>query len=43
MVAHVTTVAFIGIEARPVDVQVQIASGLPAFATHGQNEENSSK
>ncbi|MDA5194604.1 YifB family Mg chelatase-like AAA ATPase [Govanella unica] len=35
MVAHVTTVAFIGIEARPVDVQVQIASGLPAFAVVG--------
>ena len=31
MVAHVNTVAFHGIEARPVDVQVHIASGLPAF------------
>ncbi len=35
MVAHVTTVAFIGIEARPVDVQVQIAAGLPAFMIVG--------
>ncbi len=35
MVAHVATVAFVGIEARAVDVQVQIASGLPAFAIVG--------
>ncbi|HEY8351929.1 MAG TPA: YifB family Mg chelatase-like AAA ATPase [Sphingomonadales bacterium] len=35
MVAHVTTVAFLGLEARPVDVQVQIASGLPAFTIVG--------
>ncbi len=35
MVAHVTTVAFVGIEARPVDVQVQITSGLPAFTIVG--------
>lgn len=31
MYAEVKTVAFIGIEARPVDVQVQVAAGLPAF------------
>ena len=35
MVAHVNTVAFHGIEARPVDVQVHIASGLPAFTMVG--------
>ena len=35
MVAHVTTVAFQGIDARAVDVQVQITSGLPAFAIVG--------
>jgi magnesium chelatase family protein len=31
MVAHVSTVAFHGIEAVPVDVQVQMSSGLPQF------------
>jgi magnesium chelatase family protein len=31
MVQRVTTVAFEGIEARAVDVQVQVATGLPAF------------
>lgn len=31
MYAEIKTVAFIGIEAKPVDVQVQVASGLPAF------------
>ncbi len=31
MVERVATVAFEGVEARPVDVQVQIAPGLPAF------------
>ncbi len=35
MVAHVSTVAFLGIEAKPVDVQVHIASGLPSFAVVG--------
>ncbi len=35
MVARVSTVAFEGIEARAVDVQVQVAPGLPAFATVG--------
>jgi len=35
MVSHVTTVAFRGIEAVPVDVQVQIAPGLPHFAIVG--------
>ncbi len=33
--AQVKTVAFDGIEARPVDVQVQIAPGLPAFSVVG--------
>lgn len=31
MVTRVATVAFQGIEAVPVDVQVQIAPGLPKF------------
>jgi len=35
MVSHVTTVAFQGIEAVPVDVQVQIAPGGPVFAIVG--------
>jgi len=35
MVAHIGTVAFMGIEARPVDVQVQVASGLPSFTIVG--------
>ena len=36
MVQHVSTMAFEGIEARAVDVQVQVAPGLPAFAIVGQ-------
>jgi hypothetical protein len=32
MVQRVSTVAFEGIEARAVDVHVQVAPGLPAFA-----------
>lgn len=35
MVARVATVAFNGIETIPVDVQVQVASGAPAFAVVG--------
>jgi len=35
MVQRVSTVAFEGIEARVVDVQVQVAPGLPAFAIVG--------
>ena len=35
MVSHVTTVAFQGIEAVPVDVQVQVVPGLPAFVVVG--------
>ncbi len=35
MVAHVSTVAFLGLEARPVEVQVQLAAGLPAFNVVG--------
>ncbi|MBI1385927.1 MAG: YifB family Mg chelatase-like AAA ATPase [Rhizobiales bacterium] len=35
MYASITTLAFVGIEARPVDVQVQISPGMPAFAIVG--------
>ncbi|MEM6664902.1 MAG: YifB family Mg chelatase-like AAA ATPase [Pseudomonadota bacterium] len=35
MVAHVNSVAFLGLEARPVEVQVQMTSGLPAFTIVG--------
>ncbi len=35
MVAYVATVAFLGLEARAVEVQVQIASGLPKFLVVG--------
>jgi magnesium chelatase family protein len=35
MVQRVSTVAFEGIEARAVDVQVQVASGMPAFNVVG--------
>ena len=35
MVQRVATVAFEGIEARAVDVQVQVAPGLPAFNDDG--------
>ena len=35
MVARVYTVAFEGVDARTVDVQVQISSGLPAFSIVG--------
>ena len=35
MVAQVATVAFLGLEARAVEVQVQIASGLPKFLVVG--------
>lgn len=31
MVQRVSTVAFEGIEVRPVDVQVQVAPGMPAY------------
>ena len=31
MVARVNTVAFQGIEVRPVDVEVQISNGMVAF------------
>ncbi|MCA8933164.1 MAG: ATP-binding protein, partial [Rhodospirillaceae bacterium] len=34
-VAHVETVAFHGIDVRPIDVQVQITNGLPAFTVVG--------
>src|SRR3982750_2779495 len=35
MVAQVATVAFLGLEARAVEVQVQISSGLPKFLVVG--------
>ena len=35
MVAHVKTVAFEGVDTTEVDVQVQIAPGLPAFTIVG--------
>ena len=35
MVAHIRTVAFQGIEVMPIDVQVQISGGLPAFTIVG--------
>jgi magnesium chelatase family protein len=35
MVAHINTVAFVGIDPLPVDVQVQITAGLPAFQIVG--------
>src|SRR5688500_8546541 len=35
MVAQVATVAFLGLEARAVEVQVQIARGLPKFLVVG--------
>src|SRR6201984_3462111 len=38
MVQRVSTVAFEGIEARAVDVQVQVAPGLPAFTIVGLPE-----
>ena len=36
MVQRVATVAFEGIEARAVDVQVQVAPGVPAFKLVGR-------
>lgn len=35
MVARINTVAFNGVETQPVDVQVQISNGLPAFTIVG--------
>ncbi|NNC73821.1 MAG: YifB family Mg chelatase-like AAA ATPase [Sphingomonadaceae bacterium] len=35
MVAHVATAAYLGLEARAVEVQVQIAPGVPAFSVVG--------
>src|SRR5882672_11213437 len=35
MVQHVATVAFEGVEAKPVDVQAQVAPGRPAFTIVG--------
>jgi magnesium chelatase family protein len=38
MFARVTTVAFEGIEARPIDVRVQIGPGMPHFTIVGLPE-----
>jgi len=35
MVAHIATVAFHGVEAQEIDVQVHMANGLPAFTVVG--------
>jgi hypothetical protein len=35
LVAHVPTVAFQGIDVLPVDVQVQMGPGMPAFTIAG--------
>jgi predicted ATPase with chaperone activity len=35
MVSRVATVAFLGIEAVPIDVQCQLGNGLPAFTLVG--------
>ncbi len=35
MVAHVMTVAFHGIDTMPIDVQVQLTSGMPSFSVVG--------
>lgn len=35
VIQRVATVAFEGVEARPVDVQVHVAAGLPAFTIVG--------
>ena len=35
MVARINTIAFQGVDVRPVDVQVQISNGLPAFTIVG--------
>ena len=35
MVAHVATAAYLGLEARAVEVQVQVAPGVPAFVVVG--------
>jgi hypothetical protein len=43
MVQRVATVAFEGIEARAVDVQVQVAPGLPAFNVVGLPDKAASR
>jgi magnesium chelatase family protein len=35
MAATVSTVAYLGLEARTVEVQVQLSAGLPAFVIVG--------
>ncbi len=39
MVARVKTVAFAGLEVIDVDVQVDVASGLPAFTVVGVRDD----
>lgn len=35
MVARIRTVAFEGVDVRPVDAQVQVSGGIPAFTLVG--------
>lgn len=35
MVTCVASLAFLGMEARPIEVQVQLSSGVPAFTVVG--------
>ena len=35
MVAHINTVAFVGIDVAPIEVQVAISNGLPTFTIVG--------
>ena len=35
MVAHINTVAFVGIDVTPIEVQVAISNGLPTFTILG--------
>jgi magnesium chelatase family protein len=35
MTAHIATVAFVGVDSIPIDVQVQLSSGLPTFTIVG--------
>lgn len=35
MVARIRTVAFEGVDVRPVDAQVQVSGGMPAFTLVG--------
>jgi magnesium chelatase family protein len=37
MVSRIRTVAFMGIDVLDIDVEVQLANGLPAFKIKGSN------